>query len=149
MITKKLWDSLSLATKKAILETTEGSNYMVTHKTLLYEYHHNFDFDSTGRKLKKVLECCNLQKDGTINVVVNLRDDKFDRVKFMAAPVAPKKNNNLLPVSSGPEREWYVRYDDGDDVSTVWVMATSKEDAIEKAKHDHWDIKEVISCYPA
>lgn len=67
MITLKLWNSLSEVTRKDIVKTS-GLSY-----SKLYEpYHHGFDFDDHGQKLKSLLEMCNLQKDGKINVTVGI-----------------------------------------------------------------------------
>ena len=46
--------------------------------------------------------------------------------------------------------KYYVRYTDkSGDLSTVWVNATSREDAIFRAKHEYWDIENIIDCYQA
>ena len=38
-----------------------------------------------------------------------------------------------------------ITYDDGFDISSVWEEASCREEAVEKAKEDYWDIKEIIS----
>lgn len=66
MITLKLWNSLSSETRGKICKTIGVSGKIEE------PYHHNFDYDSHGSKLKSLLEHCNLQKDGSINVVINI-----------------------------------------------------------------------------
>ena len=46
--------------------------------------------------------------------------------------------------------KYYVRYTDkSGDLSTVWVNASSEQDAIFRAKHEYWDIDNIIMCYKA
>ena len=43
--------------------------------------------------------------------------------------------------------DWKVYYKPkGDDLAKVWVEAKSREEAIQKAKREYWDIEEIISC---
>lgn len=45
-------------------------------------------------------------------------------------------------------RKYIIKYiDKSDDLSNIWVTASSKEDAKSKARSEYWDIKEIISCY--
>lgn len=47
-------------------------------------------------------------------------------------------------------KKYYVSYlDKGDDYSTVWTMASSKQEAIENVKDEYWDVKQVVDCYEA
>jgi ADP-ribose pyrophosphatase YjhB (NUDIX family) len=45
------------------------------------------------------------------------------------------------------ENKWIIKYvsTDDDDVASVWVYAESREEAIENAEEDNWDIGEIIS----
>jgi len=45
------------------------------------------------------------------------------------------------------DNKWIVKYisTDDNDVASVWVIAENREDAIEQAKEDNWDIGEIIS----
>ena len=45
------------------------------------------------------------------------------------------------------DNKWIVKYisTDDNDVASVWVIAKNREDAIEQAKEDNWDIGEIIS----
>jgi type II secretory pathway component PulF len=46
--------------------------------------------------------------------------------------------------------KYYVKYTDkSGDLSTVWVNANSEQDAIFRAKHEYWDIDNIIMCYRA
>ncbi len=46
--------------------------------------------------------------------------------------------------------KYYVKYTDkSGDLSTVWVTANSEQDAIFRAKHEYWDIDNIIMCYRA
>ena len=43
--------------------------------------------------------------------------------------------------------DWKIYYKPkGDDLASVWVSADSREEAIQKAKHEYCDIEEIISC---
>ena len=45
-------------------------------------------------------------------------------------------------------KKYYVSYlDKDDDVCTVWTMAESEQEAIEKVKDEYWDVQRVIDCY--
>lgn len=44
-------------------------------------------------------------------------------------------------------KKYIIKYEDkSGDLSSVWVTASSKEDAKAKAKREYWDIEEIISC---
>jgi type II secretory pathway component PulF len=44
-------------------------------------------------------------------------------------------------------KKFIVKYiDKSDDLSSVWVNASSKEEAKSKVKREYWDIKEIIMC---
>lgn len=46
--------------------------------------------------------------------------------------------------------KYYIKYTDkSGDLSTVWVIANSEQDAIFQAKHEYWDIDNIIMCYQA
>ena len=47
-------------------------------------------------------------------------------------------------------KKYYVTYlDKDDDCTTVWTTASSKQEAIENVKDEHWDVQRVIDCYSA
>lgn len=44
-------------------------------------------------------------------------------------------------------KKYIIKYmDKSDDLSSVWVTASSKEDAKVKVKREYWDIVDIISC---
>ncbi len=130
MITLKLWNSLSDESRAKICKTLGTSGKIEN------PYHHNFDFDEHGKKLKSILESCNLQKDGTINVVVPVKPT-YEVVKKkveVKKPIEVKK----------PERFCYVGYfyeydDEGNRVDDFkeWCEEESIEDAKDYFRHDH------------
>ena len=65
MITLKYWHSLSSESRTKIAERLYGTQYFTD--SVKQEYHHSFDFDSTGRMLKVLLSACYL-KEGRIEV---------------------------------------------------------------------------------
>jgi len=152
MITKKFWDTLSLETKKSILDIRWGNGWSspnTSTRGLVYPYHHNFDFDLTGKRLKQTLECCYLQKDGTINVVVSVTPVE-SKIKFERVPEPVKKNSLAVAAKLGAQLQqsqlhrYDVDYTDkSGDLCHVWVVAYSKDDAKSKALHEYWDIKEI------
>lgn len=45
-------------------------------------------------------------------------------------------------------KKYIVKYiDKNDDLSSVWVSATSKEDAKAQVKREYWDVKDIVMCY--
>ena len=40
----------------------------------------------------------------------------------------------------------YISISDND-LCSVWISATSKEDAKREVRNEYWDVKEIISCY--
>ena len=46
------------------------------------------------------------------------------------------------------KKYYYVTYlGKDDDYTTVWTMASSKQEAIENVKDEYWDVQRVIDCY--
>lgn len=154
MITKKLWDELSLNTKKSIINTIYNSAEARTqYKTnrLLYPYKHNFDYNSTGQLLKYVLSCCyTTNSENLIRISVNVGLSKTG-AKFLETPAAVKKTNKA-PINTVSKVEicrWYCDYisKTDDDVAHLWCEADSKEEARSYFLSKHWDIKEIINIY--
>ena len=67
MIILKEWNSFDYKTREAILDIV-GSSVTIFNR----EYHHNFDFDVVGKKLKQILGYCYKQPDNTIKVCVTI-----------------------------------------------------------------------------
>ena len=152
MITKKLWDTLPLEAKKSILRTLYNRDPETSPdlKPLLYQYKHNFDFDSTGAKLKDVLSHCYVTNSS--NIIRVSKDIIFNQsaTKFLQAPVAVKKTNRapVNTVSKVERCRWYCDYRDKyGDLCHVWCEAESKEKARSYFLSEWWDIKEIISIH--
>lgn len=152
MITKKLWDTLPLEAKKSILRTLYNRDPETSPdlKPLLYQYKHNFDFDSTGAELKDVLSHCYVTVSS--NIIRVSKDIVFNQsaTKFLQAPVVVKKANRApTKTTSKVERtRWYCDYEDKHgDLCHVWCEADSKEEARSYFLSEYWDIKEIISIH--
>ena len=151
MITKKDWDSLALKTKRDILTAIYGSDFesYITLKKLLYEYRHNFDFDETGKKLKKVLSYIYRVSVTELYVRVPI-EDKKSPTRFLPTPVTPKPTKATTSRVAPVERcRWYCDYIStfDDDVAHAWCEADSKEEARSYFLSEYWDIKEIISIH--
>lgn len=45
-------------------------------------------------------------------------------------------------------KKWYITYKSSDgDIARIWLTASSKNQAIQEAKREYWDIKEIIECW--
>lgn len=42
-------------------------------------------------------------------------------------------------------KKFIIKYDDGDDISTIWIMANNAQDAKLRAQREYHDIKSIIS----
>ena len=146
MITKKLWNSFDDNTRKAIIEIYYGQDFNVLpsrYQNLKTPYNHDFDFDASGKKLKEILSTCYLQKDGKVNVIVSITPTYAPKV--VNKPVTKKSTNKQKPVESRISR-WYIDYEDkSGDLCHIWVEACNKQNAIEVAKLEYWDIANIIS----
>ena len=146
MITKKLWNSFDDNTRKAIIEIYYGQDFNVLpsrYQNLKTPYNHDFDFDASGKKLKEILSTCYLQKDGKVNVIVSVTPTYAPKVANK--PATKKSTNKQKPVEYKTSR-WYIDYEDkSGDLCHIWVEAYDRQDAIEAAKHEYWDIVNIIS----
>ena len=146
MITKKLWNSFDDNTRKAIIETYYGQDFNVLpsrYQNLKTPYNHDFDFDASGKKLKEILSTCYLQKDGKVNVIVSVTPTYAP--KTINKTATKKSTNKQKPVEYKTSR-WYIDYEDrSGDLCHIWVKAYDKQDAIEAAKVEYWDIANIIS----
>lgn len=96
MITKKFWNTLTVRDKRDILDICYGKDYLNKgYGILLFEYKHDFDFDETGKKLKRTLEHCYLQKDGTVNVTVTIKPEKSGQKFLVGTPHQIKPSVNI------------------------------------------------------
>ena len=158
MITKKDWDLLPLTTKRTILSTLYGDNFEQRYSTrqLLYAYHHNFDFDDTGKLLKSTLQQIYRVNDGELYVKVTVKYVCTSaQAKFLASHVVEKKRNTSSKASSASSSgtngtcRWYCDYiskTDGD-VAHVWCEAETRAEAESYFKSEDWDIEEILSIH--
>ena len=146
MITKKLWNSFDDNTRKAIIEIYYGQDFNVLpsrYQNLKTPYNHDFDFDASGKKLKEILSTCYLQKDGKVNVIVSITPTYTPKTTNKS--VTKKYTNKQKPVEYKTSR-WYIDYEDrSGDLCHIWVEAYDRQDAIERAKCEYWDIANIIS----
>lgn len=143
MITKKLWNSFDSSTRMTILAHMNGIASFIKQDLASNPYNHDFDFDATGRILKGVLGCLNLQKDGTVNVVIGVRPTYAP--KTLPRKPASKTQTSLTP------KKWYIdyRFPEGDEWSYehCWVSACDKLEAESEFWHDHSRMCEIISIH--
>ena len=146
MITKKLWNSFDNSTRRTIIEIYYGQNFNMLpsiYQNLKTPYNHDFDFDESGKKLKEILSTCYLQKDGKVNVIVSFTPTYAP--KAVNKSVTIKSTNKQKPVEHKISR-WYIDYEDkSGDLCHIWIEAYDEQDAIENAKHEYWDIVNIIS----
>ena len=145
MITKKLWNSFDDSTRRAVIEIYCGQGFYMLpsiYQNLKTPYNHDFDFDASGKKLKEILSTCYLQKDGKVNVIVSITPTYAPKTTNKPAT---KKSASKKPVEYKTSR-WYIDYEDrSGDLCHIWVEAYDEQDAIENAKHEYWDIVNIIS----
>ena len=77
MISLKEWNSFDSKTREAILNIV-GSSLNIFNR----EYHHNFDYDAMGKKLKQILGHCYKQPDNTIKVCVTITPAYATKIKI-------------------------------------------------------------------
>ena len=142
MITKKLWNSFNDSTRRDVIKIYCGKDFNMLpsiYQDLETPYNHDFDFDASGKKLKEILSTCYLQKDGKVNVVVSI-------IPTYAPKIATKKSTNKQKPVEYKTSRWYIDYEDkSGDLCHIWVKAYDKQDAIEAAKLEYWDIANIIS----
>ena len=119
MITLKYWNSLSTECRTKIAERLYGTQYFTD--SVKQEYHHSFDFDSTGRMLKVLLSACYL-KEGRIEVRCTINPT-----------FKPKEAKRAKPKKKEPKtHKYYFRMyteSDPEDGENVWAEAYSESEA--------------------
>lgn len=118
MITLKYWNSLSESCRALIL-----GKMGICDESLKKEYHHNFNYDSTGKKLKTILGSMML-KNGKILVTIQV------------TPKFPPKSKQVM------HRYYFRLYtiDDPEDGENVWTEAMSEEEARNEIYDDYHSI---------
>ena len=119
MITLKYWNSLSSECRTKIAERLYGTQYFTD--SVKQEYHHSFDFDSTGRMLKVLLSACYL-KEGRIEVRCTINPT-----------FKPKEAKRAKSKKEEPKtHKYYFRMyteSDPEDGENVWAEAYSESEA--------------------
>lgn len=119
MITLKYWNSLSSECRTKIAERLYGTQYFTD--SVKQEYHHSFDFDSTGKMLKVLLSACYL-KEGRIEVRCTINPT-----------FKPKEVNRAKPKKKEPKtHKYYFRMyteSDPEDGENIWAEAYSESEA--------------------
>lgn len=119
MITLKYWNSLSTECRTKIAERLYGTQYFTD--SVKQEYHHSFDFDSTGRMLKVLLSACYL-KEGRIEVRCTINPT-----------FKPKEAKRAKSKKKEPKtHKYYFRMyteSDPEDGENVWAEAYSESEA--------------------
>ena len=139
MITLKYWNSLSTDCRRAIVRII--SNDSDHDNEIVLPYHHNFDYDITGMKLKAYLSRIFLTKDKKLKVFTeilptfSLSDDTIKKVQ-------KKQVKNNYPVAHKYYFRMYTK-DDLEDGETIWEMAYSEDEARDKAYSDFHSIVEL------
>lgn len=89
MMTLKIWNTLDKSTRKEIINLC-GFNAI---DALLEPYHHNFDYDIVGKRLKKILECCYFRpsdKQIVVSIEVTPKYAPKETKKPVVKATAPK-----------------------------------------------------------
>ncbi len=113
MITLKVWNTLAPATRREICVIC---GIKITDD-LLQPYHHNFDYDISGKKLKYILGCCYLRPSDkkiivSIEVSPKYEANKEHAKKLVKATSSMNKNKDIAKNSSG------IRYASASTVKT-------------------------------
>ena len=130
MITLKYWNSLSTACRQTIVGII--SNNSDHDSEIIRPYHHNFDYDITGKKLKAYLSRVFLTKDKKLKVFTEISPTFTSSNKS----VKKKKEKNVM------HRYYFRMYtkDDPEDGETIWEEAYSESEARSMAYSDFHSI---------
>ena len=130
MITLKYWNSLSTACRQTIVGII--SNNSDHDSEIIQPYHHNFDYDITGKKLKAYLSRVFLTKDKKLKVFTEISPT----FTSSSRSVKKKKEKNVM-------HKYYFRMytkDDPEDGETIWEEAYSESEARSMAYSDFHSI---------
>lgn len=70
MIPLKVWNNLPAYKRRKIVKLVYQDMNDSFLEELSQEYHHNFEYNSTGSMLKSILQCCYINSDNTIKVKI-------------------------------------------------------------------------------
>lgn len=141
MMTLKVWNTLAPETRKEIVNKC---GYTASAE-LLQPYHHNFDYDGIGKRLKRILECCYLRPSDKKIVVSIEVTPKYEAEK----KPAKKSAKAAIKTPSKPQeqkRYKFRRYtqDDPDDGEWVWCYACSEQEARNYLEGEYWDTVRLV-----
>ena len=139
MITLKYWNSLSTDCRKAIVRII--SNNSDHDNEIVLPYHHSFDYDITGKKLKAYLSRVFLTKGGKLKIFTELLPT-FSPSDNTIKRVQKKQIKNNYPVAHKYYFRMYTK-DDPEDGETIWEMAYNEAEARDKAYSDFHSIVEL------
>lgn len=136
MITLKYWNSLSTACRQTIVKII--SNGCDHDNEIIKPYHHSFDYDVTGKKLKCYLSRIFLTKDKKLKVFTEILPT-FTPSDEIIKSVQKKQVKNNYPIAHKYYFRMYTK-DDPEDGETIWETAYSEAEAREKAYSDFHSI---------
>ena len=136
MITLKYWNSLSNRCRQHILNIV--TDYGTYADRLIEEYHHSFDYDIIGKKLKAYLSRVFLTKGGKLKIFTELLPT-FSPSDDTIKKVQKKQVKNNYPVAHKYYFRMYTK-SDPEDGETIWEMAYSESEARDKAYSDFHSI---------
>ena len=139
MITLKYWNSLSTDCRRAIVRII--SNDSDHDNEIVLPYHHSFDYDITGKKLKAYLSRIFLTKDKKLKVFTEILPT-FSPSDDTIKKVQKKQVKNNYPIAHKYYFRMYTK-SDPEDGETIWEMAYSEAEAREKAYSDFHSIMEL------
>ena len=125
MITLKYWNSLSTDCRKAIVRII--SNDSDHDNEIVLPYHHSFDYDITGKKLKAYLSRVFLTKGGKLKIFTELLPT-FSPSDDTIKKVQKKQVKNNYPVAHKYYFKMYTE-SDPEDGENVWAEAYSESEA--------------------
>lgn len=139
MITLKYWNSLSNACRKTIVNII--SNNSDIDDEIIFPYHHSFDYDSTGKRLKCYLSRIFLTKGKKLKVFTEILPT-FTPSDEVIKNAQKKQVKNSHPVI---HRYYFRMYteSDPDDGETIWEEAYSESEARSMAYSDFHSITEL------
>lgn len=121
MITLKYWNSLSTACRQTIVKII--SNGCDNDNEIIQPYHHSFDYNITGKKLKCYLSRIFLTKDKKLKVFTEI------------LPTFTPSDEAIKSVQKKQERKLHRYYfrmyteSDPEDGETIWEEAYSESEA--------------------
>lgn len=139
MITLKYWNSLSTACRQTIVKII--SNGCDHDNEIIKPYHHSFDYDVTGKKLKCYLSRVFLTKNKKLKIFTEILPT-FTPSDEIIKSVQNKQKSNNHPILHRYYFRMYTK-SDPDDGETVWEEAYSESEARDMVYSDFHSIVEL------